>query len=442
LDAAFTAARLTVRVGQLVVRGGGAMDIYREAPRDGESGAAEHGPTGKARRFMDRQAMLQLWEQARQIDPTLKVSPRQFAPLRCRQLRPVSFSRDLLFSSMARGEPILVDDLPVPVHGEELGVGQAVRRAMREGFPRNRKVRIRCGPSSYQKQVVVEELLRRWTGGRARVSVTDMHIRGTNVMRNIDCARLSDFNLLAETRGAVGDEEMLTMVVSSAGALTDSHSDDPDGSNHCFVGRKLWLVWDTFLGLSRNLEDVERCDVFTCPSFSISRFLSIPRSRWFVVESGQTLFLPGHLTHKVLTLEDYLGVGSFFVMLPSYLRTLARWTRHTPLWALNDPADRRLELVDRITRRVIDKVKLLAFASEQERSRWGIAHLHSAVRDWQRTASARARGELLGNPTSAKLLRCVLDPAAADRRITRKDGRERPDVRGLLREDYCVAPSA
>jgi hypothetical protein len=33
--------------------------------------------------------------------------------------------------------------------------------------------------------------------------------------------------------------------------FTDSHSDDPDGSNHCFVGRKLWLVWDTFLGIGR-----------------------------------------------------------------------------------------------------------------------------------------------------------------------------------------------
>jgi len=389
------------------------MDIHREAPMGGGLGAAAHEPPDKARRFMDRQAMLRMWEQARQIDPTLSVSRLQLPALNRRQLRPVSFSRELLFSSMARGEPILFHDLPVPVRGEqELGVEQAVLRALQKGLPRDHTVRTRCGSSETQRLLVVEDLLRRWTGGRARVNVTDMHIRGTNVLRNIDCAHLSDFNLLAEARGAVGDEEMLTMVVSSAGAFTDSHSDGPDGSNHCFVGKKLWLVWDTFLGLSRNLEDWERCDVIKQAAFSMSGFLSIPRSRWFIIERGQTLFLPGHLTHKVITLEDYLGVGSFFVMLPSYVRTLARWTEHTPLWALDAPAGRRLELVDRITRRVIGKVQLLAHASEQERSRWGTAYLHSAIGDWRRTASARARRALLGNPMSAKLLGSFFDPAA------------------------------
>jgi len=227
--------------------------------------------------------------------------------------------------------------------------------------------------------MVMEELWRRWMSGNARVSVTDLHIRGTTVIRNIDCSSLSDFNILAEARGTVGEEEMLTMVVSSAGTFTDSHTDDPDGSNHCFVGRKLWLAWDTFLGLSRKLEDVERCEIEkTHAAFSVSGFLSVPGSRWFVVEPGQTLFLPGHLTHKVITLDDYLGIGSFFVMLPSYLRTLARWAQHTPLWALNLPADRRMELVDQITRRVIDKVHMLAHASERQRSRWGIVHLRGS----------------------------------------------------------------
>ena len=168
--------------------------------------------------------------------------------------------------------------------------------------------------------------------------MTDFHIRGTAIMKRIDCSHLSSFNLLAGAPDPIGTEEILTMVVSSAGALSDSHTDDPDGSNHCFAGEKLWLVWDTFQGLARGLEDVERCDVYgDQAAFSIAGFLAVPGSRWFVVRPGQTLFLPGHLTHKVITLERYLGVGSFFVMLPSYLRTLMRWTRHTPLWALTAP---------------------------------------------------------------------------------------------------------
>jgi hypothetical protein len=353
--------------------------------------------------------ILQVWEQALEIDSTLKVSPCHHSALMRRRLRPIAFSRDRLFSSMAKGEPVVFADLSVPVRGEhELGVRQAVLRALASGFPHNCRARVRCGSSSTPRQMVVEELLRRWTSTRAHVSVTDLHVRGTRVMRNIDCSRLSDFNLLAEARGAVANEEMLTMVVSSAGTFTDSHTDDPDGSNHCFVGRKLWLVWDTFLGMSRKLEDVERCSVETSQAaFSMSGFLSVPGSRWFIVEQGQTLFLPGNLAHKVITLEDYLGIGSFIVMLPSYLRTLARWTQHTPLWALDLPADCRLQLVDQITRRVIDKVHALARAPKEQRSRWGLAHFRSTVLDWQRTSSAQSRRTLLDNAVSSELLRSV-----------------------------------
>jgi hypothetical protein len=346
--------------------------------------------TDETRQITRRRASPEPWEQARRIDPTLDVSRCDLAALNRRRLRPVAFSRDVLFSCMARGEPVIFDDLPVPVRGEErVGVRAAVLRALMHGFPGDRKIRVRCGPSEQEKNLVIGELLRRWSGTSARVNVTDLHIRGTKVMQRIDCSRLSDFNILAEARGDVGAQEMLTMVVSSAGAATDSHSDDPDGSNHCFVGRKLWLVWDTFLGLSRGLEDVERCTVTARASFDIRRFLAIPLSRWFIVETGQTLFLPGHLTHKVVTLEDYLGVGSFFVMLPSYLRTLSRWIQNTPLWAIDGRPECRLELVDRITRRVTEKMHLLAHASQQERARWGVEYLYAAAKDWHRTCSSR-----------------------------------------------------
>ena len=124
--------------------------------------------------------------------------------------------------------------------------------------------------------------------------------------------------------------------------------------------------------------------------------------------SGQTLFLPGHLTHKVVTLEDYLGVGSFFVMLPSYLRTLTRWTKHTPLWALHKPASHRLDVVNRITERVIDKITELKSATPAECARWGLDYMQTAVRSWQKTASRQSRAELLNNPMSAELIRTIL----------------------------------
>jgi hypothetical protein len=356
-----------------------------------------------------RPSIFETFEQAASLDPTLRVSRAHLGALSRRELRPVSFSRDLMFSSMQKGMPLLVDDLQVAVRREqECGTRDAVLGALSEGFPQNQKIRVRCGPSGEQRLLVVKDLLRRWTGTRARTHVTDWHIRGTGVSKHIDCSQLSDFNLLAGARGEPGAQEMLTMVVSSAGALSDSHSDDPDGSNHCFRGRKLWLVWDTFVGLSRDLEDVSRCEVSTYAAFNIESFLSVPGSRWFTIESGQTLFLPGHLTHKVVTLDDYLGVGSFFVMLPSYLRTLIRWTRHTPLWALSAPEHRRLDLVNQITRLVLSKVRALEGEPEKERSRWGINYLQSAVEEWWRTCSDAGKQELLDNRISAELVRSVL----------------------------------
>src|SRR5262249_26466055 len=152
-----------------------------------------------------------------------------------RRLRAVPFSREVLFSSMARGEPVIFADLPVPVRGDQrLGTSEAVLRALKAGLPGDMKIRARCGPAEQRKYLAADELLRRWRGTDARVIVTDLHIRGTRVMQNIDTSRLSDFNILANARGEVGSQEMLTMVVSSGGAMTDSHSDDPDGSNHCF----------------------------------------------------------------------------------------------------------------------------------------------------------------------------------------------------------------
>jgi hypothetical protein len=313
---------------------------------------------------------------------------------------------------MARGRPVVFSDLPVPVRRDRvLGTREAALLAIREGCDKSETVRVRCGPSRATKYLTAEQLLDRWADDRAKVSVTDFHIRGTGIYSRIDCSRLSDFNILAGAPSPVGTEEILTLVVSSAGTFSDSHTDDPDGSNHCFTGVKLWLVWDTFEGIARGLEDVERCDVYgDRAAFSIERFLQVPSARWFLVQPGQTLFLPGHLTHKVVTLERYLGIGSFFVMLPSYLRTLRRWTEHTPLWALSDPPSRRLELVDRITSRIIRKLARLSRATPALRRQWGVAHLQRQAARLSRLPPEQLHRMFRGNRQSLALLRAVAGP--------------------------------
>lgn len=265
---------------------------------------------------------------------------------------------------MARGDPVVFDDLVVPFRRSGLANDPAaIAECFARALGRATRVPVRVGPSQRCRWLSVPELIRRWNSRRGVVNVTDLHIRGTPLTRLIDVAPLSDFNLLAGTRRrTIRELEILTLVISSSGGLTDSHTDDSDGSNHCFAGRKLWLIWDSATGMARGLEDVERCDVYDRAAFDIETFLSLPTARWFILAKGQTLFLPGDYAHKVITLDHYLGVGSFFVMLSNYLRTLVRWKRLAPLWSLSDSGRARGGLLDDVTNLVTCCVRSLAFA--------------------------------------------------------------------------------
>ena len=252
------------------------------------------------------------------------------------------------------------------------------------------------------------------------MTVTDLHFRGTRFEKCIDVEALSDFNLLLLGSEELALQEMMTLVVSSAGTFTDSHSDDPDGSNHCFVGEKLWLAWDTFEGKAAGLEDLSRDDVSGRAAFDMRAFLSLRSSCWFVVSDGQTLFLPGSLTHKVVTLQPYLGVGSFFVAFAGGLETLMRWYEHGPLWVRESSAD--AALVDETARIMRRKLRSLSNASEARRSQWGCAYLYSA-RERLPTEGRRIRDKWKQYPEFVKLLEAVRTLPAGRRAV-----RDRPLV--------------
>jgi hypothetical protein len=121
----------------------------------------------------------------------------------------------------------------------------------------------------------------------------------------------------------------------------------------------------------------------------------------------------------VVTLQNYIGIGSFFVMLPSYWRTLSRWTEHTPLWALNARPAERMTVVNQITRRVTRKVKWLAGQPERERVRLGLPHLVAAIEQARRSGGLER--VMARSPDSARLAKTVLAlPAAAGRHAVRR----------------------
>jgi hypothetical protein len=361
-----------------------------------------------------------LWQQAARYDRRLRLprnaAQRQalLAALARKRIAAQPYSQAALFGAVAGSRPAVLQGVPVPVAGAERhGLVDALVAALERGFGDEPCARAQIGPQRVRRHLTVPQLMRRWDSGRHLVSVTDLHVRGTPLARSIDTRALSAFNLLPRGGETMQRQEMMTLVVASAGNVTDSHSDDPDGSNHCFVGRKLWLAWDTFEGRRVGLQDCEREPVNGSARFDLARFCALPGARWWTVESGQTLFLPGRFAHRVITLEPYIGIGSFYVTPASCLDSLMRWYVHGPLWSLDDPEGDNDGLVDGIARALQRRTKRLAHGSAAARRQWGLAHVALGLRRWRaRWPAAQCARVAAQHPPLAGLVAALQQAAA------------------------------
>lgn len=278
---------------------------------------------------------------------------------------------------MLAGEPSLFTRFPIRLDdadAESLLDKTTVLSEIRSGFPRNKRARVRNEKSF--AYLSVPGVVDKWSRGKSTFNVPDLHYIDTRFDRRIDTSALNDFNLLS--RGTYAFQSQDSLVVSSTGAFTDSHSDDHGGSNHCFTGEKLWLMWNTVEGLERGLEDVERCDVVAQAKFDIQEFLQMKSSRWLLIEPGQTMFIPVNMTHKVITLENYLGLGSFHAAFPSFLDSLLHWAKFPPLWA--DPAGQQQEYsVAYLVRRAARMLDALRKARVVVRTHWGVPYFKARL---------------------------------------------------------------
>lgn len=351
--------------------------------------------------------MMALWDEAAAIDRTLQVAERDLPSLRRKRVQAISYSRSQMFERMGQGEVSLFSNLRVPVEkGRHNDLRERLIEGVRDGFPKSRTARVQKGRSGQRCRMKVPEVIRRWEGGRAILSVTDLHFRKTKFASIVDTSSLSDFNILCNDQ-EFGSEfrdmiEMMTLVVSSAGNLTDIHADDCDGTNHCFVGRKLWLAWDRTEGKRAGFQDVDREQVLDQAAFDMQAFLFMPSARWFTVEPRQTLFLPGNLAHKVITLEHYIGIGSFHVALPSYLKSLERWI----MLDTHDiiPQD----LLGKIHQAVLRKLGELQQSYQGKKEQWGVAEMRQAVKRWRDGKTDATKAKLLDNTIVAEFVRTAL----------------------------------
>lgn len=339
--------------------------------------------------------MKALFAQALTIDQKMKVPEALWPRLRSKQVKAVEYEPDLWFKNMADAKPSLFKQFPVPVvapsNSKTATLSEATKRLMKvlTNSRSQHKYRFRTGRSRSLKYMTIRELMKYWANPRSIVTTTDLHIRDTLIEKVIDVNALSDFNLFPLMTEESSSLEMMSMVISSEGALTDSHSDDMDISNYCFFGSKLWLAWDTHEGHEKGLDDCDRVEIDEHARFNMKAFLSLKSARWFVVNDGDMLFMPGNMAHRVVTLKPYVGVGAFYVAFPNALRTVSRWQQYTANWEL-DKTDSEIGQSSR------DEVasfvaKLYKSGPKRLKSKAGAAYSEYALNSWVKAYSQSKR---------------------------------------------------
>ena len=316
------------------------------------------------------------WRQAAEFDATLKAPDHVLDSLEGLRLGPIRYSRRRLFSAMARQQPVVFSNFPVraslhPYFFE----GTSPSTRLRSLFSGTATTMAKTGRSRRARHLPVHDVIDRWERGRGLVSANDIFFRRERMDRAFDCSALSDFNVIPTASPAARDTEVATFLMGTPGCFTDSHSDDPDGCNYCIVGTKLWLVWDRNEGRARGLEDCEYDEVYDQAAFDMETFAGVRSARWFTISTGETLFLPGNLTHKVITLGRYMGISSFYVGLPNALTSASRW--------IVDGAQMMTTAIrGELLRRVVRRIDAAARGSQALRHQCGFSHLREAYEYW------------------------------------------------------------
>lgn len=337
------------------------------------------------------------WYATARIDGTLAVSKGLFKTLAGRELRAQRYARRKLFSAMAREEPILFLDFPLRstlqpffVTADEPG------EILKTLFSARSTTLAKAGPAQRNKYMRIHDVIDIWRRNRARLSANDIYFRNRKLDRAFDCAAISDFNVIPNLPARIRELEVATLLMGTTGCMTDSHSDDPDGCNYCISGKKLWLIWDGAEGRQVGLQDCEYDDVTERAKFDLEGFLSLPSARWFLVSKGKTLFLPGRFTHKVITLERYLGISSFYVGFPNALSSLTRWKLRGATMVIED--DWR-----QIAKGVIAQLRETANNDRHEKHKWGFHHVAESLIYWERRYSRTEKRRIQAEPLFREL---------------------------------------
>lgn len=239
------------------------------------------------------------------------------------------------------------------------------------GLNSDSKFRVRT-PGRIPIWLNLEDIMSLWMDPFTRIHSTDICASKSMSHQLFNYDVINGHNLFSLGSTRVKQLQMLGMTVSTKGSITCSHTDDADSIIYGLAGKKLWLVWDYKEGSVKGLEDGERLMANRKPNFSMAQFLALNSSRWAIVEKDQMLFLPGKMTHRVVTLEDSIGLNCFRLSLPNLLNTLIRWMNYQPLFIKRSGVNMGDQILTEILKITLKQILKLKGASKLRQQEWGL----------------------------------------------------------------------
>jgi len=340
------------------------------------------------------------WKHAADIDDTVYATKAELNKLSRREICEQRYSRQKLFDHISSQRVVVFRDFPLR---ESMGRfflhNRSPEESMKSLFSKKETTLTKSGPSQRRGYKRVHDVVDAWHKNTAILSANDVFYRDLELDSDFDCESIGDFSVLREAPDGIRDIEVATLLMGTYGCMSDSHADDPDGSNYCIRGRKFWLIWDRQEGSKKGLEDCEYDEVYSKAHFDIKTFLTLKTSAWFTLSEGQTLFLPGNYTHKVITIEKYMGISNFYVCFSNALTSLTRWKCHSapnPMVSKDYWGD--------ITQLVIKQFDKLLKAKRDKKNYWGFYHIPKALRYWETHCSKSEQLQMLECPHFKELI--------------------------------------
>ncbi|MBO6938218.1 MAG: hypothetical protein JJ863_24835 [Deltaproteobacteria bacterium] len=273
------------------------------------------------------------WPTARVVDALCELDPEMggqlakagqaFAKKRLRRER---FAQDEWLSAQRRAVPKLYSDSPTPPRRSADPL-----RCARALLSSDEPVAVLqdLGERVRRSDWAPERVLAAWEANDPVFGITDHSVGGAVLNQHFRMETVLAGNFLSHT-DSLHRFEVCGPVMATRGHLTDAHMDDPDIWNSCVSGAKVWFMTDSrewsreYQVSVRQIVEVEPLDAET--------FLSLPGSRWAVVTDGAALYCPNTYVHRVVTLERYVGFGTFCATRESAARLLRFWREHGSLF--------------------------------------------------------------------------------------------------------------